>query len=215
MFVLHRWKIVLLFVSIGLGGIYLSSDRLPGEDFNIITTSPQGTYHVKLEGKAKPSNALQGEFYVQEVKIEALKESQVIFADNNFYRADPYETSFLQAYPTYEWLNDYTLRLGESSTQPFYDEIIISNDTEEQLYFLILRYGKYERFLIFDLTSKQKVQLKASPQLRKEHPATMVTYNAYTNGHSFSGSAGELKQRTVVNGALRILVEIKKPKQQL
>ena len=189
-------------------GLLFSWKWVSGSDLNISTTSPQGNYQVKITSTQKPKNVLPGEFSVQQVKLEILRGSEKVFADDNFYRGDPYELSFLQAYPAHEWLNDSTLRLGENTSQPFKDEITVSNETGQKLDFVKISYGKHELFLIVDVAPGASLQLKASPQFDKQSPASSVSYAAYLNGQSIKGSAGS-GNRNTSDGPLKTHVEIK------
>lgn len=179
------------------------------EKFTLLTQSPNRRYSVQLEGTRKPPNALPGEFYVQQVKLTALKDRNVVVADPQFYSEDRYEQSFLQAFPLRQWVSDSVLRLGGDSNQPFRDELFFLNATEEHLDLLIIQYGKYERFLVFDLNPDARIQLQASPQLDKEWAASEVHYTAYHNNHSFSGSAGQDRSRKIEDGPQKLSVDLK------
>lgn len=88
-------------------------------------------------------------------------------------------------------MSDTALRLGDNtSSQPFTDDVVVSNHTGQPLKFLSLRYGKYERFLVFDLDAGAVLKLRASPQFNREWPASSVFYRAYTNGGGLRGNAG-------------------------
>lgn len=80
------------------------------------------------------------------------KSSQTFFVKDPFFRGGSLDEHFKGAYPVIEWINDSSLRMGGNlASQPFRDEIKLINKTKEKLDIVEIFYGKYERFLIFDL----------------------------------------------------------------
>ena len=197
----------ILYSLVAFGLLYQTCNT--EQSFNLVTNSPNGRYTVQLTGTKKPPNALPGEFYVQQVTMKALRDNNVVSEDPEFYSEDRFEQPFLLAFPLRQWTDNSVLRLGDSSKQPFSDEISLSNNTEEPIDLLIVKYGKYERFLVFDLKPGARIQLQASPQLDKDWVASEVRYTAYYNDHSFSGSAGQVRSRKIEEGSQNVSVDIK------
>lgn len=173
---LSTWPALLLFSLICLPACG------PAAAFKIDTASPGGQYHLKLEGRGEPPNARIGELQRQVVTLESEKGSQVVATDNRFFVEDSGDF-FLQRYPAYEWVNDSILRLGDRSPKDrFQDRLIVTNRRDQPFDLVILRYGKYEMFFIYDLGPGKQLELNAAPQLATGLPATDAFYQAYSNG---------------------------------
>lgn len=203
---------ILIAVSLSLlaGVAFLSSScDGPQYNFDIDTTSPAGMHRVKLQGRTRPTNPLPWESYVQTVKLEALTGTRVLRSDDGFFRADPLEGLFLQTFPMYEWVNDFTLRLGDSTSKDtFHDRLIAVNKLQEPLSLVILHYGKYERFLIFELAPSEQVEFDASPQFHANLPASTVFYGAYNERRSLIGNVSTAQRQSTSEGPIRVTVEI-------
>lgn len=201
-----------IFIVMALVFVSLSSGACrTGGDFRLDTTSPGGLYRVRLQGSVDPPNARPGENYVQRVRIDALKRNETFLVDDEFYREDNYEPQFLQAYPLQEWINDSTLRLGrKSSGDPFQDQIVVSNETQDPIEFLRIQYGKYEMFLAFDLAPGDELRLAASPQFFANPSASIVSYAAYINGERLDGVVEGSQRNSPTAGSQQILVKVKK-----
>lgn len=172
-----RW-LALLFLSL----ICLPACR-PAAAFKIDTVSPGGQYRLKLEGRGEPPTAGVTDLQRQVVTLEGDKGSQVIATDDRFFVEDTGDF-FLQRYPAHEWVNDSTLRLGDRSPKDrFQDRLIVTNRRDQTFDLVVLRYGKYELFFIYDLGPGKQLELNAAPQLATGLPATDAFYQAYSNGH--------------------------------
>jgi hypothetical protein len=197
----------ILYVTFAL--VLLCQNCGNNENFSVRSQSPSGRYAVELVGTKKPAGALPGEFYLQQVRLTAFKDQKRVLEDDQFYSEDHYESPFLQAFPLQQWISDSILRLGEDDHQPFRDEIALSNSAQQKINLLIIKYGKYERFLIFDLDPGSKVQLLASPQFNKEWAASEVFYTAYYDDRSFAGSSGGARTRKIEDGPQKLSVDVK------
>lgn len=155
----------------------------PPVDFKLETSSPDGQYRVKLEGRGEPPNAGVGEFQRQIATLEAARNAQVVAADGAFFREDSLDSYFLQRFPLHEWVNNSVLRFGDAASRDrFRDLLIVTNRTGKQFDLVILRYGKYEMFFIYDFPPAKRLELNASPQLETETVASSVYYQAYLKG---------------------------------
>lgn len=199
-----RFMLVKVVIAVGLFFQSCGGDLR----FQIETRSPRGTYHVTLEGVKSPATALPGEFYVQNVKLVADKENRPIVVEQNFFKADHYDPSFFDVYPLNEWTNDFTLRLGDRNPQHFLDTVVIRNMTDVELNLVIVDYGRFERFLIFDINPGKSVTLQTSPQFDRGQPASGVAYTAYSQDRFFSGAEQRSGERKVEDGPIKTSVEI-------
>lgn len=180
-------------------------------DFNIETTSPQGTYRLIFEGKADPPNST---FQSETVTLKVLKRQELFFVREPFFKEDALDPHFRGLYPALQWLNDSTLRMGEElSAQPFFDEITVYNQDPEKIDVVEIFYGRDERFLIFDFAPGTKVELKASPQFKSQWgAASHVFYRAYDkDGHSIVGGTEGRKRKSEMEGASKYSLEVVNP----
>lgn len=157
------------------------------DDFTITTRSPSGTYTLVFEGKTTPNDTLAGSSEM--VKLTVRKGETVYFVKDPFFGEKGLDPHFRGAYSNIEWFGDSILRLGRGglSSQPFRDQITIFNATREKLPVVEVFYGRYQRFLIFDLESRGKLLLPASPEfgLIEASPSTVIytAVNPTSNRH--------------------------------
>lgn len=173
------WVAIICAMTVGVGGALYSAEFQTLNDRSIVKTrSPQGTYTVLFELKPGKTNSLG--FFTEFVKLKVTKGSQVFFVKDPFFAGRELELHFKGAYPVIEWVNDFSLRLGRDlASQPFRDEIELINKTKEKLDVVEIFYGKYERFLIFDLDPQITLTLHASPQVSDNLPlAATLIYEA-------------------------------------
>lgn len=200
----------LLLVLIIAGAIVLLM-WLEKDGVNISTASPGGSYRVDIKGETTPKHSLPVEFYVEDVRLEAYKGEERVTADNDFYHGDPFEASFLQAYPEYEWLNDSTLRLSaRAANRSLKDELTILNSTGENLELLEISYGKFERYLIFDVAPRAQINLRAVTEFEHPWPVYGFSYTAYFKGSVLRGSSNEIENRKVADGPVKFVADIRK-----
>lgn len=173
------------------------------------TSSPDGRYKVKLEGRGEPPNAGIGEFQKQVVTLETTRDAQVVAADPRFFEDDVLDVYFLRRYPVREWLNNSTLRFGDlTAKDQFQDHLVITNRTAKQLDLVIVHYGKYELFFVYDLAPGKQVELNASPQLYTETPASSVYYQAFTNLVQVTGNVNGPKRTKDSANPTTLVVDI-------
>ena len=196
-----------LFLFIICIGLFSSScARLSGEHFNMDISSPQGTYRVMLEGRIDPPNAWPGEFYVQKVSLQVVRQGQTLISMPEFFREDPYDSMFLSRYPAQEWAGDSTLRLGKGAMSPESGgEIIIANRTADHFRLVDVQHGKYEKFLVFDLAPGEERHLRALPELHPSESIAWIHYAAHAEGSVLRGNAEGLRRD---NRATRVRVEL-------
>jgi len=132
------------------------------QEFNVEKTSPNGAYRAKVEARVKTDRmSLTGEFN-EWVKIQIFKGSEVIQSDE-WDRKDAWESTFIDDNSGIEWVGDNVLRMGRPISEPFTDEIVISNNTDEFLKDLGVSCSKYEQFKIFDVAPRSHLILRATP----------------------------------------------------
>jgi hypothetical protein len=185
------------FVVLALAMTGMSCSWMSGLNFNIDTTSPQGTYRVVVEGRADPPEAFAT---VQQVSVKALKGDDILLADSKFYR-EQMDHLFTHEHPVHEWLSDSVLRFGKKGSPSAPKErLVIFNNTSEHINALKAEYSILsDKFLAFDLPPGGKVELEMI--LQTEHGKDLrqlVAYMAWSNGHTFKGMIREWRR---VSGA--------------
>jgi hypothetical protein len=175
---------------------------MSGLNFDIDTTSPQGTYRVVVEGRADPPEVFAT---VQQVSLKALKGGEILLADSRFCREEM-DHLFTNEYPVHEWLSDSVLRFGkEGSPSAPKEKLVLFNKTPWHIDVLQAEHSILnDKFLAFDLAPGGKVELEVilqSEQGKDVQP--LVSYMARSKGRTFKGMIGEWRR---VSGAAPELV---------
>lgn len=164
-------------------------------EYDIDKTSANGIYRVKIGVRTGPPKGTRE--YTEHVKLQFFKRHENIYT-HEWQESDQYEPSFHDLKPVVEWIDDNVLRLGDDpSDQPFNDEVIVSNNTDEYFNYLSVGYGRQETFWIFDLAPRSKVTLHASPGFAPNGLSAkdFLSYGGMTeSGKKFNGVL-ESKQR--------------------
>lgn len=194
-----------------IGGVVtlfaLSCGDSSKQEYDVDKTSPDGVYRVKIEVRTKPPKGTRE--YTEHAKFQFLKGQEVIH-EYEGEETDKFEPSFHDSYPVIEWVDNNVLRMGkEHLGQPFYDELIVSNNTEEHIKYLDVSYGKNEMFWVFDLAPRSQVTLQASPGLN----GTVFNYSlgyggATESGREFHDAMESKKRKTIADGPLKFQITI-------
>lgn len=171
-------------------------------------TSPNGTYRARIEVREIPPKGSRDHTEVTEVKV--LKGNEIVLT-SKWEDSDQYEPTFSETKPRIEWINDAVLRMGEdTSDQPFSDEIVISNDSDEPLKYLNVGYGKSELFWVFDLPPKASITLRASPRFKPDGTSNFfVGYGGMSqNGKKFEGTKTGRERKSPTEGPLKFELKI-------
>jgi hypothetical protein len=198
-----RSLIVLTIFVIAL--LVLSCEWLSTKRYNVDRLSPNGTYRVKVAVAVKDEGDISGHF-TDQGSIKVLKGSETVYAEDWNYR-DNWDPSFIERNPVIEWVEDNVLRMGgDKSGQPFTNELIISNDTEEHLKHIGVSCGKYETFKVFDIGPRSTVVLHPSPGLHSDVSGDFsVGYGGVTlSGKAFSGAL----QQKQPNSSLKLQIRV-------
>ena len=196
----------LIIMVISLVG--LSCGRLTGRDYDIDKASPNGVYRVKVEVRAEKAKGTRD--YTEHGKFQFFKGTEVI-RTYEWDESDQYEASFREATPVIEWVNNTVLRMGENrSNQPFSDELIVVNNTGEDLKYLDVSYGKYESFWVFDLEPAGQVALQASPGFKPNGTSNyFMGYGGQTkSGKEFAGTMENKQRKSQADGPLKFQIMI-------
>jgi hypothetical protein len=197
---------LLIIVAVALFG--LSCKQSWPKDYNVDKTSPNGTYRVKIEIRALEHNGTRD--YTDHGRIQFFKGQEVIHI-YEWEESDQYEATSRENKPLVEWVADNVLRLGEDiSDQPFSDEFIVSNNTDEYVKYMSIGYGKNELFWIFDLEPRKQIVLSASPGFKPDGSSNyFLGYGGTTrSGKEFQGVMDSKQRKSPAEGALKFEVNI-------
>ena len=198
-----------LFIIVAVISLFGQSCEWPSKfNYDIDRASPNGVYHVKIKSRAEPAKGTSK--YTEHVDIHFFKGEEVIHS-YVWENSDQYEPSFRDTAPIIEWVDNNVLRMGEDrSNQPFYDELIISNNTDEYLKNVDVSYGRYESFDAFDLAPRSQITLRASPGFKPD--GTSNSYLGYSgmtqSGRKFVGTMEVKKRASSADGPLKFSITI-------
>lgn len=180
-----------------------------GDNYSLDKRSPGGEYSVKVKVRAKTSTGTRG--YDDYAQVQFFRGQEVVHT-YEWNNSDQYEPTFRESYPVIEWVADRVLRMGDDrSDQPFYDELIVSNKTDEQLRYVSVSYGRFELFWVFDLAPKSEVRLRASPAFKPNGSSNyFLGYGGMSrSGVKFEGPPMEKSRRKSPNdGPLTFRIDI-------
>ena len=186
----------------------LSGSRLIAQKSDVEKISPNGTYRVKVECRTEAPKGTRDN--TERLKIQLFKHQTVIetLEDEN---SDQYEFSMRKGIEVVEWIGDNILRMGEnSSDQPFYDELIVSNTLDENVRHVGVSYGRFESFRILDLRPGSKVILRASPGFKPDGSSRYFLGYAGTtqSGKNFEGVMESKQRKSPNDGPLKFQITI-------
>jgi len=150
----------------------------------LATQSPSNAYEVLLEEQADISG---DPFFTKhghhEVRLTARKEGHTIIEKELLYSGGTYDERFQDLFPGHEWISDSALRFGQSGTGPQKgDELVVHNETNGTLPYLLVRAGKYEMFLLLDLAPKSTARLATASQSDGRNDSTYVSCKGVLQG---------------------------------
>jgi hypothetical protein len=157
-------NLVLLFTFIGaaVGSVTLFKITTQSEAF-LITTSPKGTYTVRLTGQKDRPKVL---FVTHQVLFSVSEGEKVLLANEYLHSGDWLDPSFDLSYPEHTWVSDDILQFYKKK---FFDEgqhksIVVINKTKEMIQYL--RVTSVDTFLLFGVRPESTTTLTVSPPRR-------------------------------------------------
>jgi len=143
------WGIALLvtFVVAAVGSVILVRTLIPAGPF-LTTTSPKGTYTVRLTGrKDRPRIP----FVNHEVRFSVTKGEKLFLSDKFLHSGDWLDPSFELWYPENSWFSENILQFykREFRSDGAQESIIVLNKTAQTIPFL--RIVSVDTFLLFDV----------------------------------------------------------------
>jgi hypothetical protein len=207
MLMMHKY-VVLFIIIIVVGFVGISRIWQPGVKYSVDKASPGGAYRVKIELREEKSTGTRDRN--ERLKITYFKRGEVIDA-GEWVNSDQYEPSLRNGIEVVEWIGENVLRIGrDRSDQPFDDELIVSNDSDESLQYLEVDYGRYQSFHVFDFAPRSQTRLRASPEFRPDHSSNyFLGFGCKTKtGKEFHGNMEGKKRTSAADGPLKFKITI-------
>ena len=201
-----RPKIFPLLAAAGL--LSLSCAPPVRRELFIEKASPAGAYRVRMEYRVKEyeDEINRTEF----LRVQFFKGQELIHA----YEAEntEYDQSLRPKEGGVVWVAENVLRSGEvRAGQPFSDEVVVTNNTGEDIKYARITYGRIETFQVFDLAPGSQVTLHTSPGFIPSGPSRnyWLGYDGLTlSGRKFSGSMDGKERKSPAEGPLKYAVNI-------
>lgn len=117
----------------------------------VSSASPKGAYRVEVSQK-------KGGFE-RYIYLNAYREGQVFVRNKLLYTGDLFDEDFRGLYPTYSWLADSILKIGQDIAEAQMNEVTIKNETPNQITYLLMEtYG--DKYVLFDVAPEAIIKLK-------------------------------------------------------
>lgn len=202
-----RWLILHLTVMACLSGLSCRGQTV--RNYNVDKPSPGGAYRVKVDVRVEEEGDISGRF-TEQGKIQIFKGQEVVYK-HDWKRTDNWEPTFADAHPVVEWVGDTVVRMGQdASDQPFSDEFVITNNTDEYLSYVEINYGKYESLKVFDIAPGDEATLRASPRFKPDGSSNYsFGYGGATrSGKEFTGTGVDKQRKSPAEGQLKFQITI-------
>lgn len=197
-----------MFIVIAASFIGVSRIWQSRETYAIDKASPRGNYRVKVELRKEKSTGTRDRN--EHLKMTYFNRDGIIHV-GEWVNSDQFEPSLRNRIEVVEWVADNVLRIGRVRLdQPFDDELVISNNTDESLQYLEVDYGKFQSFHVFDLAPRSQTMLRASPEFKPDHSSNyFLGYGGKTKtGREFHGNMEAKKRASSADGPLNFKITI-------
>lgn len=147
----------LLCITVISISIAVSCARVKSQEF-IDKTSPNGSHRVKVNVKPHgPSQRLdeaQFEFFTGNRLVDSW----------HWKQEDELEFGFKRSLLPIEWISEDVLRVGKiQSSISYFDQVILSNATDEYLDYVSISYNRNEIYWIFALAPGSRTEIHPTP----------------------------------------------------
>lgn len=157
------------------------------QTYEIDKPSPGGSYRVKVHVRRGQGGSLD------EARFQFLKGQEVV-ETWDWKQPDQYEPDFDSLLPI-EWLNDQVVVISAKPVKArFADELIVTNNSGENVKHMSIAYGRAGSYWIFDLAPGKQITIRAHPWFTVKGDEFRFGYGGITQtGKSFVAviNAGE------------------------
>jgi hypothetical protein len=147
-----------IFVSAILAGVAVVRTLKQTEPV-LTTSSPNGTYNVRLTGRRDRPKML---FVTNQVFFSVTKNGQEFLTNKYIHSGDWLDPSFDSSYPQHAWVSEDRLRFYREDFfrdgQP--ETIVVQNKTQKDIQYL--RVASVDAFLLFDMQPGTAIKLIVS-----------------------------------------------------
>jgi len=156
--VIVNLALLFAFTGAAVGSLTLWKITTQSESF-LSTTSPKGTYTVRLTGrKDRPKVP----FLNHQVLFSVSREEKVVVANSYLHSGDWFDPSFDILYPDHAWENNEILHFYKkeyfADGQP--EQVVVLNKTTETIQYLHVT--SVDTFLLFDIQPESTTRLVVS-----------------------------------------------------
>ena len=207
---LRRLLPLFLIATFCVAGV--SCKWLSRRSYKVDKPSPTGAYRVKVDVKVEDYYELLAGFH-EWGKIELLKGDEIVDS-RDWDINDNFETTFIDGTPVIEWTGNNVLRMGRRQEGLFLDEVVVSNNTGENLKYVGISSDKHEELTVFDLAAGDRITLRSSPVPRWTDGNGSIKYTVGYGGKSqtgkgFSGFVDESQRKVSAEGPARFQIVIR------
>ena len=198
----------LLFVTTGLFLLSSFSCGALRPDDTVKKVSPSGAYKVELRLWQERKKGTTD--YLDHIKLDYFKGQQIIYSEQ-MEDEDVYERSVRESSENIDWVADNVLRMGtDPSGQPFNDEFIIRNNTNESLKYVGISYGKYQHFRLFDVAPGSQLRIQALPDFKQDGTSNyFLGYAGRTeSGKRIEGTKESKQRKSPADGPMKFEIPI-------
>jgi len=156
-------------IAIGIAGYAIKRPRQPATMWTI--QSPHQVYRIDFAGlPAVPSWPFTKSHELKNRRITAnvTKNGTALVQAALVYDGDAYDSSFTTLYPDHEWLSESTVHLwqktGSQNPRAIPGEIILTNESRQNLKYAYIAAGKTNLFLLFEITPEDRITLPVQLQ---------------------------------------------------
>lgn len=210
---MHLRRLLPLLLIVTLSGAGFSCKWLSRKSYKVDKVSPTGTYRIKVEVKVEDYDGLIAGFH-EWGKIELLKGDEIV-ESNAWDFNDNFEMTFIDGTPVIEWSGNNVLRMGRKQEGlPFLDEVVVSNDTGENLKYVNVSCDKHEQLMVLDLAAADKITVRSSPVSLWTDVNGAIKYSlgyrgVSNTGKRFSGIVDENQRIASADGSARFPIVIR------
>ena len=169
-------------------------------DHTIESLSPSKLYRISLNTDSKISN--DGQRASESLGLKFYRDNKLIHS-YEWKNSDYYKRFLDDGLPIAEWISDNVVRFGEKTEgQPFLDSVTITNNTNENIEYISISYGKYESVWLFDVAPSKQMSLPLSPRFKPDGSSnSFLGYGGKTvSGRIFEGVLTERERKSVADG---------------
>lgn len=203
-----RKYVVILFIVVVASFVAAAKIWQLGDTYTVDKALPGGKYRVRIELRQEKSTGTRDRN--EHLKITYFDRDQIVHVAD-WVNSDQFESSLRDGIETVEWVADNVLRIGRARLdQPFDDELLVSNNTNESLQYLEIDYGKFESFHVFNLAPGSQTTLRASPEFKPDYSSNyFLGYGGKIKaGREFHGTMEAKERRSPADGPLTFKITI-------